>query len=313
LREAGIGGTILPWRDVLYEGPVPVNLSPGSLREIRARYIATLRWGEYRRVLKQFEERDGILSSAPGYQEILLWFESDLYDQLQLLQVLDLLSPPGVVRDRLFLLCQHGSLATLSSEQTRGLTEGKQRVTDGQIESASAAWAAFRSPDPSHLEALVKAGFPCHSYLGAALFRLLQQFPSTHNGLSLSEHNALDVVAAGRTRLNEAFVASHHEREQSVFLGDRVFASYLEGMSLAERPLLAFDDGTPVRFPEGADERSAFWDRKAVVTGAGEDVLKGKQDNVRINGIHRWIGGVYLTGSGAVWRWDAESQSLQYR
>jgi len=291
---------------------VPAHLSPGSLREIRARYIAAVGWGEYHRVLKQFEERDDAVSSARYDQEFLLWFESDLYDQLQLLQVVDLLGGPGGVGDRLYLLCQHESLATLPADRARVMVEGKERVTDGQYASAAAAWAAFRSPDPSLLEALVKAGFPDHPYLGAALFRLLQQFPSTHNGLSLSEHNALEVIAAGRSRLNEAFVASHHEREQAVFLGDRVFVSYLEGMSVGERPLLLFDDGTSMRFPEEPEERSLFWDRKATLTKAGEDVLKGKQDHVRINGIHRWIGGVYLTGNGAVWRWDAESQSLHY-
>ena len=292
---------------------MPAHLSPRSLREIRAQYIAALGWGEFHQVLKQFEERDDVVSSPQGYREILLWFESDLYDQLQLLQVLDLLGASGAIRERVCLLCRHGVLATLPAEQTRALVGGKEQVSGRQFESAAAVWAAFRSPDPSPLEALVKAGFPEHPYLGAALFRLLQQFPSTHNGLSRSEHNALEAIATGRSRLNEAFVASHHEREQAVFLGDCVFASYLEGMSVAERPLLTFDDGTPVQFPKDPNGRAAFWDRRAVETRAGEDVLKGKQDNVRINGIHRWIGGVYLTGSGAVWRWDAESQSLQYR
>lgn len=290
---------------------MPANLSPESLREIRARYISARGWGEYRRVLGQFEERDTLLSRAG--EEIVLWFESDLYDQLQLLQVLDLLGAPASSRERLFLLSRHGSLATLPADTLRAMMGERKRVTDAQCASASAAWAAFRSADPSGLEALAKGGFPDHSYLGAAMFRILQQYPSTHNGLSLSEHNALDVIAAGRSFLQEAFVASHHEREPSVFLGDVVFASYLEGMSVVERPLLTFDDGTPLRFPRDPEDRRRFWERKAIVTKTGEDVLRGKQDGVRINGIQRWIGGVYLTGSGAVWRWDADSQSLLYR
>ncbi len=306
-------GTILAWRDVLHEGPVPAGLSPESLREIRSRYISAQGWGEYRRVLEQFERRDGLVARAPEFQEIVLWFESDLYDQLQLLQVLDLLGASPVSRERLYLLCRHGSLATLPAGELQSMMEGRARVTDGACDSASAAWSAYRLPDPSLLEALTKEGFPGHQYLGAAMFRLLQQYPSTHNGLSLSEHNALDAIAAGRSFLSEAFVASHHEQEQSPFLGDRVFASYLEAMSQAERPLLTFSDGTPVRFPDDAEERRRFWERRAIVTKTGQDVLKGKQDCVRINGIRRWIGGVYLTGAGAIWRWDAESQSLLYR
>lgn len=292
---------------------MPANISPESLREIRARYIAARGWGEYRQVLSQFTERDNLLARGQEFQEIILWFESDLYDQLQLLQALDLLAAFPPSRERLFLVPYHGSLATLPAEALRTMMDGRAGVTDIQRESARAAWAAFRSADPSALETLTKAGFPDHRFLGAAMFRLLQHYPSTHNGLSLSEHNALEVIAGGRSRLTEAFVASHHEREQSVFLGDIVFASYLEGMSAVERPLLTFDDGTPLRFPKDAEDRPGFWERKAIVTKDGEDVLKGKQDNVRINGIHRWIGGVYLTGNGAVWRWDADSQSLFYR
>jgi hypothetical protein len=310
LREAGIEGTILAWRDVLHEGPVPEGLSPASLREIRARYIAAMGWGPYRDVLTQFEERDAILAAADRAGEILLWFESDLYDQLQFLQVLDCLGPSPRGRT-LSLLCRHGALATLRAGEARAMMNSREPLTEAQAGSAAAAWEAFRSPDPSRVESLVKSGFPDHAYLGAALFRLLQQFPSTHNGLSRSEQNALEVIAAGRSRLGEAFVASHHEREEEIFLGDRVFASYLEGLSVAERPLLLLEDGTPVRFP--ADAGSPFWDRKAVLTRDGADVLRGKQDNVRINGIRRWIGGVYLTGNGAVWRWDADSQSLHYR
>lgn len=313
MRDAGLEGTILAWRDVLHEGPVPANLSPESLREVRARFISSRDWGEYPQVLMQFEERDGVLSRWPEFQEVVLWFESDLYDQLQLVQVLDHLGSASLPRERVSLLCLHGSLATLPAHSIRDMMKGRAGVTHGQYESARAAWAAYRSPDPSTLETLARAGFPDHLYLGAAMFRLLQHYPSTHNGLSLSEQNALAVIAAGRSRLGEAFVASHHEREHSVFLGDRVFASYLEGMSAVERPLLTFDDGTPLLFPKQVDRRPGFWERRAIVTATGEEVLKGKQDHVRINGIHRWIGGVYLTGNGAVWRWDADSQSLFYR
>jgi len=301
---------MLAWRDVLHEGPVPAGLSPMALREIRARYIAAMGWGQYRQVLAQFEERDGILEAAGQRGEILLWFESDLYDQLQFLQVLDLLSRSTGAR-RPSLLCRPAALATLRRGEIRALMEARVPLTDAQVASAAAAWEAFRSPDPSRLDNLVKTGSPGHPYLGAALFRLLQQFPSTHNGLSRSEQNALEVIASGRSRLGEAFVASHHEREEKIFLGERVFASYLEGLSLAERPLLLQEDGTPLQFP--ADGSPSFWDSKAVLTRDGEDVLKGKQDNVRINGIRRWIGGVYLTGNGGVWRWDADSQSLLYR
>jgi hypothetical protein len=37
IAASGIEGQILPWRDVLHEGPVPASLSADELGEARAR------------------------------------------------------------------------------------------------------------------------------------------------------------------------------------------------------------------------------------------------------------------------------------
>jgi hypothetical protein len=40
IERAGLAGEVLPWRDVLHEGPVPAGLSDAELGEIRARFLA---------------------------------------------------------------------------------------------------------------------------------------------------------------------------------------------------------------------------------------------------------------------------------
>src|SRR5207249_9098749 len=44
LRQTALGGAVLPWQDVLTEGPVPA-LSPGELRAVRAGFLSTCGWG----------------------------------------------------------------------------------------------------------------------------------------------------------------------------------------------------------------------------------------------------------------------------
>src|SRR5919106_2919009 len=39
LREARIGDEVLPWHDILYEGPLPLTESIGELSEIRIEYL----------------------------------------------------------------------------------------------------------------------------------------------------------------------------------------------------------------------------------------------------------------------------------
>jgi len=312
LRIAGISGKILPWRDVLHEGPVPAGLSLDSLREVRARFIAGRNWGTLEDVLRQFTERDAILEMCCTFGETILWFGNDLFDQLQLLQILHWFHEESPGECSLSLICVDEALATVPPERAQEMLRHRRAPTNDQIALASRAWTFFRSPDPSDLEELAKEGSPSLPFLAAALFRHLQQFPSTRNGLSLSEHNALDAIVQGRSHLREAFVASHHEREEPIFLGDAVFATYLEGLSDVEVPLLTFDDDTPVVVPRTETQGAPFWERRVTITKAGKDVLTGKLDNVHLNGIDRWLGGVYSSGRGAIWRWDGDTQSLRY-
>lgn len=89
LSEAGIEGKIISWRDVLHEGPVDSSLSPEELSKQRARFIAERRWGDFAHVSGDFAERDRVIRHLEYFDEIVLWFEDDLYDQLQLIQLLD--------------------------------------------------------------------------------------------------------------------------------------------------------------------------------------------------------------------------------
>src|SRR5688572_24949857 len=92
MRDGGLPGEYLPWRDVLHEGPVPLTSSLADLSAIRARYLAACGYGDESALAADFINRDAMLSRHSGDGEIVLWFEHDLYDQLQLLQVLDSLS-----------------------------------------------------------------------------------------------------------------------------------------------------------------------------------------------------------------------------
>jgi hypothetical protein len=88
LRAAEFPGTFLPWRDVLHDGPVPAGLSLQQLSRVRVEFIVSCGWGKAEEAGRQFLTRDGTLDASANEDEIVLWFESDLYDQLQLCQVL---------------------------------------------------------------------------------------------------------------------------------------------------------------------------------------------------------------------------------
>jgi hypothetical protein len=130
LPGTGIASRIVYWRDVLHEGPVPA-VGPDELRRIRASVVGD-----------DFTERDRILD-ANRDGEYVLWFEADLYDQLQIIQILSRLAELGVPAGRITLICigehagiaRFGGLGELTAEHTGlRLTGTGARVLAGEVD-----------------------------------------------------------------------------------------------------------------------------------------------------------------------------------
>ena len=85
MREAGLEADFLPWRDMLHAGPVPRAPSLEELSNIRARYLAEEFAPDPADVDRGFAERDAAIRNHAKYDRVELWFEHDLYDQLQLI------------------------------------------------------------------------------------------------------------------------------------------------------------------------------------------------------------------------------------
>jgi hypothetical protein len=289
IRASEIAGEILPWRDVLHEGPVPAGPLLRELSLVRAGFIASRGWGGVDEVRRGFEERDAALAASVGEDEVVLWFEHDLYDQLQLIQVLDWFAAHP--RPGLTLINPVQYLGPATPDQLRALFALRMPVTPAHLSAARAAWEAFRAPDPRGMEAIPGAELAPLPHLASALRRHLQQFPSTQNGLSRSERQALEVLAAGPRTAGELYRASHHDREDPIWLGDSTFFSYLEDLG----PLLTVEDS------------AEFHRRLVTLTDLGRDVLAGRTDRVGAIGIDRWLGGVHLQGREVKWRWSEAS------
>ncbi len=309
IEASGLTGEILPWRDVLHEGPVPDGLSLRELSDVRARFLADRGWTSLARVRRDFARRDAALASYGGHEEVVLFFEHDLYDQVQLIQVLDWFSARDLGGTGLSLVQTDEYLGTIGQERLRALFRDRRETTAEQLDLGSTAYRAFRSPGPTAVLRVIEAGTPALPFLAPALRRHLEQFPSTVNGLSRSEEQALEAIADGKSTLEEAF-AAHQEREEPMFLSDTVFASYLEDLSDAREPLVLLEGGGRIGDPPTDPVREGHWEQEIVLTGKGGEVLSGDRDRVRLNGIERWLGGVHLSGE-TPWRWDRSTQTLK--
>ena len=304
MRDAGVRGPIVPWNDVLHEGPVPAGLNIAALRERRAEFLASAGGGSYDSVRRELAERDAVLENR--FDEIVLWLEHDLFDQLHLLQILDRLPMDGP--PRVTAVPDDEYLGHLSANQFQGLYAARRDVTSAQRSAARDAWTAFRSPDPcAIIDVLPRVTVLPH--LAPALLRHLQQFPSTHNGLSRTEQQALDIMSTGATRVTDIFVAQQR-REEAFFMGDSGFVYHLGALMRTPRPLIRPIDGGTER-PRRHSNLPLVLEDTVELTEDGRLALDSRGDRIRLCGIDRWLGGVHLTGHGPLWRWDGTRRTVR--
>ncbi len=291
LDRSGLGGEVLVWVDVLHDGPVPSGLNHHDLSRLRGIFLDTVWPPEDTSFTTLLAERDMTLARCGEHDEVALWFEHDLFDQLQLIQILDWFHDRRSVAKRLSLICIDEYLGRLTGEQLAALWPHRHTVSAAEVELAARAWGAFRSADPTAVERLLREDTSALPFLDGALVRHLEQYPSVENGLSRSERQILELVAEGIRDFHSLFRADQ-EQEERIFLGDTSFARWIRGLCECRYPLLREDEGS------------------YSVTPAGREVLAGHADHVRLNGINRWLGGVHLSGSDALWRWDARARRL---
>jgi hypothetical protein len=243
---------------------------------------------------------------------VTLWFEHDLSDQLQLLDVLALAHAEDAQPELIAVGSFPGrpsfaGLGELAAKELESLWPSRAPVTREALRTAAEAWDAFRAPEPTALADWARHGSEHLPLLGPALRRLLDELPARADGLSGTERRALQAIAAGADTAPAAFVASQR-LEVAPFLGDTWFYRSLSALGHGEGGLVEAEDGK-LSPPPPLGDPLRFARLRLRLTQAGEAVLRGEADRVELLGIDRWIGGTHVTTED-LWRWDPHRLEL---
>ena len=303
LRAAGIVGEITLSADVLYEGPA-IPASPECWRRERARFLAASGYEGYDECLARLTSWDHALEDFRGHDEVVLWFEHDLFDQLHLCRLLAWFAARDTGLTDLSLVQASDYLGRMPPERLAALFAARRPVDEAQRRLAEVAWRAFCAPEPADLESLLRADTTALPHLAAALRRHLEEFPGTGDGLSRSERQALVALAAGPLSFAALFAAVQSQEER-VFMTDLSLLRRLRDLAAGPRPLLRLD-------PPSGQWSSVARNPLLSLTATGRGVLAGKENWIAIRGgIDLWLGGVHLQGPRAAWQWDSESRRLR--
>jgi Domain of unknown function (DUF1835) len=313
LRQSALGGAVLPWQDVLHEGPVP-ELPRQELLQTRANFLADCGWGRQQALHSSLVRRDRqLLEALRDGLQVAFWFEHDLYDQLQLLDVLTLAhgaeaAPELIVVGSFPGKRSFAGLGELTASELETLWPSRRQAAGAALQAAASAWAALRAPEPTTLAEWATRETAQLPFLAPALRRLLEELPAPADGLSRTERSALQTIAAGARTPAASFVAAQR-LEDAPFLGDSWFYRALSVLGQGEARLLESDDGTPLPPPPPLGDSRLFTRLTLRLTASGERTLRGETDRVELLGIDRWIGGTHIT-SDNTWRWDPTELKL---
>jgi hypothetical protein len=300
LEPSGVPGRFVSWDDVLHEGPTPLASGEEWLR-VRAAYLASAGYGLADEMARDFREKDDALEHLGDEDEVVFWFEHDLYDQLLLVRHLWWIgaAPRGGARTRFSMVSGTDYLGMLKPHEFPPRFAARREITREQIDLGTRVWTAYCGDDPMRL-----LRFAAHDpdqarilpYLAPALHRLLEEFPAVETGLARSERQILDVLSDGPRTPEQTFIAASR-LEDDIWMGDWSFWTIVKRLNAGTHPLLTLDvEERPGRLPSG----------RLLVTDTGRRVLARRADHVALNGISRWIGGTRLTPE-RYWRWTGSS------
>jgi len=289
MKQAKLSGDFLAWDDFLHEGPAPKAFSLQQLSKIRAYFMDKQGYSQLDEIFKKFEERNTLLERHQEYDKVILWFEQDLYDQLQLLQVLSWFKEHLSQNVTLSLILTDKYFKGYSFHELRQLLLYEQAIQQEQLGLAQKAWSAFCAPTPMAWFRLLSEPTSALPFLKASVKRLLEEYPNTKNGLSRTAHQALLSISHGKTEPKEIFIHSQ-KYEDKQFMADVIFWKILD--DFIEYKLIIKKSNN------------------LYITDLGKDVLNGKKNWITIKNIDYWIGGVHLSDDN-LWCWNIKEKTIR--
>lgn len=295
VRRARLGTkrNLLSWRDALYTGPVPRGLTHRRLSQLRSRF-----WNG--KSDREFDQRDATLAHHANYDEIVLRFGLTSICQLSLIQLMHWFDKHSRDNTRLRLVSAYGGW--LRPEQILQAYANRRPITPSQMRLGRRAWLAFCSSTPKALSQLLAGDLRALPEIRDTIAFLLREYPERHSGLSRLERKLLRTVdSLGITTPAVTVGTTLH----SELVGDTLLFDILRGFITVPHPLLS------VAGPfKGTPRNYQFNGSLIQITDTGRMVLAGKADNITLNGIDRWIGGVHLSGHHVRWRWDERGTAI---
>lgn len=228
LKKLNVQGDFITWREMLCEGKTTVDVGSESFWKSRFDFLKQ----SYKITKRQFidltlkEYRN--LCNHKSQEEIVLWFEHDLFCQINMIAVISWLKRYRKGR-KISLVCSgeiKGSnklfgLSELSEKQLKEHYKNKIELSIDDIAYADYVWQLYCSDNPIKLQNLYQyQQNTTFTYLIDSLLAHLQRFPSIGNGLNKPENNILTIALNSKLDSKEELVTAVLQQGNQYGFGD---------------------------------------------------------------------------------------------
>lgn len=199
--KSGITGDVVVWRELLCEGPLHTAIGSDEFWKKRYSYfkneVGIGRLEYYDKTIKEILK----LEDVSGYNDVVLWFEYDLFCQVNLLALCTYLLENYVKKVTYYLVCmgrEKGkeklqSLSDFHPLAFKMLFENKITLSKDNLLFAKKCWNLYVENNPDELKNFNFNQSSKFKYLQLAINQHLQRFPS-NNGLNQIENKLLEII-----------------------------------------------------------------------------------------------------------------------
>ena len=236
LKSLKFQGEFITWREMLCEGKTSIDVGSESFWKTRFDFLKT----SYKVTKKTFidftlkEYRS--LCQTKGQKEIVLWFEYDLFCQINMIAIISWLKRYRK-GEKITLVCSGDAegnnkrlgLGELSQEQIHQHFENRVELSVDDIEYADYIWQLYCSDCPLRLETVYKFNpMSPFVYLSEAIDLHLKRFPSIENGLNNVENYILQIASETKPTSKHELIGNLLKNQGDFGFGDSQYFQKLE-------------------------------------------------------------------------------------
>ena len=227
LGTLNLKGDVITWREMLCEGKTLTNVGSETFWKTRFEFLnknyKVSKSSFIEKTLKEYRS----LCNHKKQDQIVLWFEYDLFCQVNMLAVISWLKTHRRYAE-ISLVCsgkKAGSnkmfgLNELTNEQLLKLYKNKVVLKQDDIEYADYVWQLYCSDNPIRLENLTDFKNYQFDYLSEAVNSHLHRFPSIKNGLNDMENNILNLSHEKSFKSKKELLGSILKNQGTLGFGD---------------------------------------------------------------------------------------------